>query len=147
MMNKKSLAIVIPLLLVLLVVAYLAVTGGFNAAPASNNANTESVSSAPQLISPAAYQEQFAENAEHVLIDVRTPEEFNSGHIAGAINIPVQELPQRLAEVPTGQPVVVYCRSGSRSATAAQILDEAGYEAVYDLGGVIQWTQQGLPLQ
>jgi len=102
----------------------------------------------PQLLSPAVYQEQFlAAGASYQLIDVRTPEEFASGHINGAVNIPVQELAQRMGEIQKDQPVVLYCRSGNRSAQAATILDQAGYTGVYDLGGVIAWQQAGLPLE
>ena len=102
---------------------------------------------AVQAISPAAYQEQFAEaNAKHLLIDVRTPEEFAGGHIEGAVNIPVEALASRLSEVPTDQPIVVYCRSGNRSATASQILADAGYPEIYDLGGLQGWISQGFPV-
>jgi phage shock protein E len=73
-----------------------------------------------------------------VLLDVRTPGEFAGGHVEGAINIPVQELEEKLASVPAkkDQPVVVYCHSGRRSASAKQILDKAGYLKVSDLGGM-----------
>ncbi len=98
---------------------------------------------APQLISPAAYQEQFGADSEHALIDVRTPEEFNSGHIPGAVNINVETLPARLDEVPEGIPIVVYCRTGNRSATAARILVDAGFSPVYDLGGIQDWVAAG----
>ncbi len=98
------------------------------------------------LISPTDYQSQFTDEP-HFLLDVRTPEEFGTGHIAGAANISVQTLADRLSEVPQDQPIVVYCRSGNRSAQAAQILQAAGYTGVYDLGGVIDWTAAGLPLQ
>lgn len=81
------------------------------------------------------------------MIDVRTPEEFNSGHIAGAINIPVQELSERLSEVPDDKEIVVYCRSGNRSATASDILTNGGYEGVYDMGGIIAWQQAGFPIE
>lgn len=97
-------------------------------------------------ISPAQYQSQFS-TTPHFLLDVRTPEEFATGHISGAANISVQTLAARLAEVPKDEPVVVYCRSGNRSATAVQMLKEAGYTTVYDLGGVIAWTAAGLPLE
>lgn len=97
-------------------------------------------------IDPAAYQAQF-DDAPHILIDVRTPQEFASGHIPGAINISVETLADRLSEIPEGQPVVVYCRSGNRSASAAQILAGAGYTDIYDLGGIIEWTAAGLPVQ
>ncbi len=100
-----------------------------------------------QAISPAGYQEQFAENStDHLLIDVRTPEEFASGHIEGAVNFPVDTLASRLSEVPEGKAIVVYCRSGNRSATAARILADAGYSGIYDLGGLQGWITQGFPV-
>ena len=74
-----------------------------------------------------------------LLLDVRTTDEFRSGHVDHAKNIPVQELASRLREVgPTSRPVVVYCRSGGRSAAAAQVLREAGYQ-VKDLGPMSAW--------
>lgn len=74
------------------------------------------------------------------LIDVRTPEEFASGHIDGAVNIPIDELPARIGELePSEDPVVIYCRSGRRSAIAATALVDAGFEAVYDLGPMSAW--------
>ncbi|MDA0242459.1 MAG: rhodanese-like domain-containing protein [Chloroflexi bacterium] len=113
-----------------------------------NGGQSDTASAAVQLLRPADYVAQFQQPAaEHVLIDVRTPEEFASGHIAGAINIPVDEVSQRLAEFPTDQPVVLYCRSGNRSAQAASILTSAGYNNLYDLGGIIDWQAQGLPVQ
>lgn len=100
------------------------------------------------LISPDDYVSQYTETGtEHILIDVRTPEEFNSGHIAGAVNIPVEVIASRLAEIPSNIPVVVYCRSGNRSATAATILSENDYSEIYDLGGIISWTAAGYPIQ
>ena len=79
-------------------------------------------------------------SAGAVLLDVRTPEEFRQGHHEQAKNIPVQELPQRLAEVgPPGTKVVVYCASGSRSAMAARLLVRSGYPDVFDLKSVAYW--------
>ncbi len=101
-----------------------------------------------QPITSQAYQEQFgAADTQHFLLDVRTSEEFASGHIAGAINISVDLLDQHLSEVPKDQPVVVYCHSGNRSAQATQILQNAGYSQIYDLGGVVQWQQAGYALE
>lgn len=75
-----------------------------------------------------------------LLVDVRTPEEFAAGHIAGAVNIPVQQLDRRMAELPArDRPVVVYCRSGQRSRRAAHALREAGYAEVHDLGPMTAW--------
>ena len=99
-----------------------------------------------QLLSPDAYYEQFGGGQTHVLIDVRTPEEFASGHIQRAIDIPVEELPDRLSEVPQDIPIVVYCRTGNRSATAAQILVKAGFAPVFDLGGIQSWVAAGYPV-
>ena len=74
------------------------------------------------------------------LVDVRTPAEFAAGHLPGAINIPVQELADRLAELqPKDTPVVLYCRSGRRSSTAARTLKSAGFAAVHDLGSMGRW--------
>lgn len=74
-----------------------------------------------------------------LLLDVRTPEEYADRHVEGAVNIPVHELSGRLKEVGTTmRPVVVYCRSGARSASAAQQLRRAGYE-VHDIGGIGNW--------
>ncbi len=74
------------------------------------------------------------------LVDVRTPSEFAAGHIAGAINVPVQELAGRLKELePKERALVVYCRSGSRSGNAARMLKAAGFSAVHDLGPMSSW--------
>jgi phage shock protein E len=75
-----------------------------------------------------------------VLVDVRTPSEYSSGHIEGARNVPIQELGQRLSEFESKtRPLVVYCRSGNRSRTAARILKEAGFTEVHDLGAMSRW--------
>ena len=138
MANRKAILIIAGLIAVAAVTAIL-----INA----NNPCCAQEAATVQAISPAAYQQQFAETgALHLLIDVRTPEEFASGHIEGAVNIPVDALAGRLSEVPTGQPVVVYCRTGNRSATASKILADAGYTSIYDLGGLQGWISQGFPV-
>ena len=71
------------------------------------------------------------------VLDVRTPQEFRGGAYPGARNIPVQELQARIAEVPKGKPVVVYCASGMRSASAARVLAQAGFDVV-NAGGLVQ---------
>lgn len=74
------------------------------------------------------------------LLDVRSSDEFSGGHLPGAVNIPVQELDRRLAEVgPVERDVVVYCRSGQRSSRAAQLLREHGYTKVHNLGPMTAW--------
>lgn len=83
----------------------------------------------------------LVKNQGAFLLDVRTPGEFGGGHIDGATNIPVQELEAKLASLPAkkDQDIVVYCRSGARSATARQMLLKAGFTKVHDLGGMSNW--------
>jgi rhodanese-related sulfurtransferase len=101
-----------------------------------------------QLVQPAEYKARYMDDGvAHTLLDVRTSEEFDGGYIPGAINISLQELQQKLNRIPKDKPVVVYCRSGNRSAFAANILMQAGYTEVYDLGGIIDWARQGLPIK
>ncbi len=113
-----------------------------------SRATNNPTAGATAKITPAEYQAQFSvAKADHLLLDVRTPEEFASGHIPGAVNISVDMLASRLSEIPTNQPVIVYCRSGNRSATASNILAEAGYSSIYDLGGIVAWEAAGLPVE
>ena len=76
--------------------------------------------------------------ADAYFIDVRTPEEFVAGRIEGAINLPLDDLETLIAkEVPDKNKVILlYCRSGNRSATAAQLLKDLNYTIVFDLGGI-----------
>ncbi len=95
-------------------------------------------------LTPQQYQQEFV-SSEHFLVDVRTPEEFAAGYIESAVNIPLDSISSRLDEFPTDTPVIVYCRSGNRSAQAAEILANAGYD-VYDMGGIIDWAALGYPI-
>lgn len=96
------------------------------------------------VIQPAEYMARFVEGKEpHTLLDVRTTEEYRAGHIPAAVNISVQELNGKLDQIAKDKPVVVYCRSGNRSAHAAQTLLAKGYTEVYDLGGLFEWARQG----
>lgn len=97
-------------------------------------------------LAPDQYVSEFVNDGEHLLIDVRTPEEFATGHIPGAINIPVDSLAGELDQLPEDTEIVVYCRSGNRSATASRILAGAGF-SVFDLGGILRWTADGYPVQ
>lgn len=79
---------------------------------------------------------------ETVFVDVRTPEEFSSGSVDNAINIPVDELPDRISELQSDKQIVVFCRSGSRSSRAKSILEDAGFKKVINGGGVNDLQQQ-----
>ncbi len=70
------------------------------------------------------------------VVDVRSEGEFRSGAYRDAINVPLQVLSGRFDRIPRDRPVVVYCASGSRSATAARILKKAGYADVSNAGGL-----------
>jgi rhodanese-related sulfurtransferase len=74
------------------------------------------------------------------LLDVRSPDEYAAGHIEGAVNVPVDQLANRLAELPAkDKGVVVYCKKGKRAERAAEVLRGAGYTDVYDLGSIDNW--------
>lgn len=74
-----------------------------------------------------------------LLVDVRTPGEFASGHIPGAVNIPVQDIDGRLDELGSkNRPIILYCRSGVRSAQAARVLANAGF-TTHNLGAMGRW--------
>lgn len=74
------------------------------------------------------------------LLDVRTGGEYRSGHLPGAVNIPVQELAGRLRDAGAkDRPIVVYCLSGARSAQAKRLLEANGFAQVHDLGPMSRW--------
>ncbi len=82
------------------------------------------------------------------VLDVRTVEEWNEYHVPGSKLIPLNELGNRLAEVPKDREVVVVCRSGNRSATGRDLLLKAGYPQVTSLAGGLQtWRNAGRPVE
>jgi rhodanese-related sulfurtransferase len=81
-----------------------------------------------------------------VILDVRTDGEYHSEHIEGAINIPVDELEQRIGEMNPNTKLLVYCRTGNRSTIAAQTLLENGFTGFYHMqDGIEAWKQAGYP--
>jgi rhodanese-related sulfurtransferase len=92
----------------------------------------------PGVVDGATAKALVASGAK--VVDVRTPQEFASGHVPGAINIPYEEVGKRTAEIgPSSTPVVLYCRSGRRSAIAADSLKKAGFQNLYDMQTVTSW--------
>jgi|SRR5690606_12774276 phage shock protein E len=81
-------------------------------------------------------------SSEAYLIDVRSAEEFHQGSIHGAVNIPLPLLPHCLNDIPKDRQIVVFCRSGSRSLMAKQILKTNGFENVINGGGVEKLKQK-----
>lgn len=93
------------------------------------------------------YRERF-HPGDHTLVDVREPEEWLAGRIPGAVHIPLNTLPDHLAQIPADKPVVVVCASGVRSLYGASFLLENGYSEVYNLdGGTTGWMRRGLPIE
>lgn len=84
-----------------------------------------------------------------IIIDLREPHEYKTGRIPKAINIPQGMLPQKIkSQFPSkNTAILVYCRSGRRSRSAAEVLKQLGYTSVFDLpGGIIEWEKAGYPL-
>jgi rhodanese-related sulfurtransferase len=90
---------------------------------------------------------QSGDEAPFVL-DVRAPEEFVTGHVPGAVNIPYDQVAARLAEVPKDKDVVLYCRSGRRAGMAAEVLARNGYAKLHYLeGDMPAWIAKGRPVE
>lgn len=96
-------------------------------------------SSAAAHVEPAAAKALVAEGAR--LVDVRSSAEFGMGHIDGAENVPVDEVEANGLDGAKDRPVVVYCRSGQRSARAATALRAKGFTRVHDLGAMSSWPK------
>lgn len=93
------------------------------------------------LIEPAALKTMMAAHMRLVIVDVRQPEEYAMGHIDGATLMPLDSLPVHFTELPKGVKLVVYCRSGHRSAQAVTFLLAHGYDRAVSLnGGYTAWV-------
>lgn len=95
-----------------------------------------------QRITQEEAMRMMGQDDNHVIVDVRRQDEYDEGHIPGAILIPNESIgSERPAELPDlDQVILVYCRSGNRSKQAAQKLFDMGYTNVYEFGGIIDWT-------
>jgi predicted heme/steroid binding protein/rhodanese-related sulfurtransferase len=107
-------------------------------------ANQPTLPKAP-YISTQTVKEWQAQGKKFTFVDVRRADEFDQGHLPGAINIPYDELEKRKAEVPQGQPAIFYCTYSSwRAPYAANLLADFGYDNVYTLeGGASAWNAGG----
>jgi glyoxylase-like metal-dependent hydrolase (beta-lactamase superfamily II)/rhodanese-related sulfurtransferase len=101
-----------------------------------------------ERITATALAERLAEEDRPFVIDVRAPHEYEGGHIAGAVNLPLNRLADQIHEIPQGRDVVVHCQGGYRSAAAASLLQGQGVARVHDLvGGYKAWVASGLPVE
>jgi phage shock protein E len=102
------------------------------------------------LVSPEEAAATIADAPENlVVLDVRTPEEFDEGHIADAVMLDFyrDDFADELAKLDPDVPYVLYCRSGNRSGQTLAIMDSLGFTEVTEVdGGVINWQTAGLPL-
>lgn len=80
------------------------------------------------------------------VLDVRQQDEYDAGHVPGAVLVPLDQLEARRSELPTDQPLLVICKSGARSANAVQALTAAGYDATNVAGGTLAWIDAGEPV-
>ncbi|WP_462188146.1 MULTISPECIES: rhodanese-like domain-containing protein [unclassified Frankia] len=81
-----------------------------------------------------------------LMVDVREPDEWSAGHIAGALHIPMRELAARLDEVPREREVVVVCRSGGRSAAVTNYLRQGGWQVRNLTDGMLSWQAHSRPM-
>jgi rhodanese-related sulfurtransferase len=94
-------------------------------------------------VDPGEVAQWLADGRALELVDVREPYEREAGHIGGSRHIELVELSARAAEIGREEPVVFYCRVGSRSAMAAAAFRASGYEAYSMRGGLVRWVEEG----
>lgn len=82
-----------------------------------------------------------------IVIDVRQPDEYRSGHIAGAKLMPLNTLNSRMKDLPQSREIVCVCASGNRSGSAARMLVKAGFNAVNMKGGMLSWRRASCPVK
>jgi thioredoxin 1 len=100
-------------------------------------------------LSPIEFEKQMKNFSDKQIVDVRTPEEFNSGYIEGAllINFYDNDYAQKVNLLDKSKPVFVYCKAGGRSAEAAKQMRNAGFTTVFELnGGMMSWENAGKPI-
>ena len=104
--------------------------------------------SAEKDISSRDAKSLLDKNRSVFLLDVRTPQEYSQGRVAGSVLIPIGEFERRIGEVPKNRTIVVYCAVGSRSKPVANFLSQQGYKDVYNMtDGIVGWYRNGFPVQ
>ncbi|NVN95634.1 MAG: thioredoxin [Bacteroidetes bacterium] len=101
-----------------------------------------------QNLNPADFQKKMNELTKAPIIDVRTPNEFNQGHLKNAINININDVnfSNLINKLDKNKPVFVYCLSGARSTNALNQMHNQGFNVIYNLaGGMMKWRAAGLP--
>ena len=126
-------------ILIITVIPMLALVGG--CAPRGQVMDGDGMVNSYHQISQDEAKELMEADNGSIILDVRRYEEYNEGHIPGAICIPNEEIadtiPEELPDL--NQIILIYCRSGRRSKEAAQKLFDMGYTNIYEFGGIIDW--------
>jgi rhodanese-related sulfurtransferase len=91
--------------------------------------------------------QRISELGDAQLVDVRTPAEYETSRLEGALHIPLDELQAAAGNLARGRPVVFYCRSGERSQMAVEAFRASGWDAYAMSGGLLAWAEAGLPLE
>jgi rhodanese-related sulfurtransferase/cytochrome oxidase Cu insertion factor (SCO1/SenC/PrrC family) len=98
-------------------------------------------------ISALDAKELIDSNPDIVILDVRTPSEYGEERLEGALNLPLQELQERIGELDKNSIILAYCKTGIRSAQASQILVDNGFINIYNMdGGITEWKNEHLPI-
>jgi rhodanese-related sulfurtransferase len=100
-----------------------------------------------QSVNAHRVDEKLKGSKRSLLVDVREPHEYKSGHIAGARLIPLGELSARIKELPKDKEIICICATGNRSTSATKMLVGAGYNALNASGGMMAWRQAGFPIK
>ncbi len=119
-----------------------------DAQPAASSLPTGNTTISVQLMTSAEGKELIDSGVPLTIIDVRTPDEFAAGHLQGAVNSDVEggAFSAFIATLDKNATYVVYCRSGRRSAIAANAMAQAGFTDVHDIGGIADWEAAGYPV-
>ena len=121
------------------------VVGALGGGMAALAARPDLIEETPRITARALAAAPSA-SGKPVVVDVRTDAERAEGFISGSLHLPLSQWPRRMAEIPAGRPVVVYCAGGYRSSISASLLRAAGWTDVADLiGGFSAWREEGLP--
>ncbi len=112
--------------------------------PALSGCVTKSPEKAQYTDISVQQAKEMIDKGDVFILDVRTQEEYNAGHIRNSTLIPVQDLSKRLNEVPRDRDTIVYCKTGGRSTAASEILANSGFIRIYNMkGGITEWTKAG----
>lgn len=111
--------------------------------------NTKQGISEVKTITPTEYKDQYAKDEKAVLVDVRTPAEFEAGHLEQAKNSDFLDgtFQNEIQNWDKDKTYYLYCASGNRSGKAAKLMQEAGFKKIYNIGGYKDLKEAGLPVK